>query len=189
MKKLLIVFLVLAMASAASAYSVGFRVAPGDAGDHYTPSDTITIELYTDDPAIVGLLFDAIGDSSAGGAATTPLVLHSNFTTVALEGDVANSGDVLIEYMSATAGLTAQATGILYSFEYHVPTATASTDITIGDYYDDEDYLAAEVENLSGTIYGPEYTDDICDVTIHIIPEPATIVLLGLGGLLLRRKK
>jgi len=193
MKKLLIVFLVLAMASAASAYSVGWRVAPDDAKDDYTPSDTITIELYTDDPDIVGLLIDAVADDDDYGTAHEPLTLHSNFTTVAEVGDIVNTGapvNILIELISATAGVGTSATGILYSFEYHVPEKDPSTIITISDYYDwDAGYFEAEVENGDGYIYGPAGDYAIDALEIHIIPEPATIALLGLGGLLLRRRK
>ena len=189
MKKLLIVFLVLAMCSAASAYSVGFRVAPGDQKDHYAPSDTITIELYTDDPRITGVTIDAIVDDDDYGTAHTPLTYNSNFNGIQSPGSIKNSGgspNILIEWINLTDNVdTTDATGVLHTFEYHVPDKDPSTIITIDDYYDDMMYLEGSVVGQGGT-YGAAA---IGGVEIHIIPEPATIALLGLGGFLLRRRK
>ena len=49
--------------------------------------------------------------------------------------------------------------------------------------------------NITGAIYGADYTlthritGDLADYTILTVPEPATMVLLGLGGLMLRKKR
>ena len=38
-------------------------------------------------------------------------------------------------------------------------------------------------------LYDNDYTSQLDTATVYIIPEPATIALLGLGGLLLRKRK
>jgi len=199
MKKLLIVLLVLTMASAASAYTCGWRVAPGEEADHYMASDTITIQLYTDDPAITGIELPAIADDDDFGTAHNPLTLNANLVVFPQVGTIVNAGgpqNVLIEYVSGSANPGTPATGVLYEFEYHVPAKPASTIVKIGGLFslgmeDYANYWEESVTNEGYETYGPADWDtyEMGIVEIHVIPEPATIALLGLGGLLLRRRK
>ena len=173
MKKLLTLILVLGMASMASA-AVWYEVDEADAKASYAPSDWITINLAADE-VVNTLMIDAIGDGGAGGLAADPITYNSAYVNVAGAGDIVNTGNVLIEYISMAAGTAADATGILYSFEYHVPDVPDSTWIEIGGYTDGGAYYFEIPEGEP--------------VLIHV-PEPMTIGLLVLGGLgLLRRRR
>ena len=61
--------------------------------------------------------------------------------------------------------------GVIFTHEFHVPDLPVSTEIVI-DYE-----ILYSINGVSGS------------ETLHVIPEPATIALLGLGGLFLRRRK
>jgi hypothetical protein len=70
---------------------------------------------------------------------------------------------------------------VMASWEFHVP-----------DYKVDSDYII--IDPVSGAWLGvyasPGPDDNLPYVVLHVIPEPMTIALLGLGGLfLLRRRK
>jgi len=62
---------------------------------------------------------------------------------------------------------------------YGGTTAQEELDLTIAD-------IDANLQNWTGTI---TYGNTAVDTTVTFVPEPATIVILSLGGLLLRRKK
>ncbi|MBN1391534.1 MAG: PEP-CTERM sorting domain-containing protein [Sedimentisphaerales bacterium] len=148
--------------------------------EHYAPSEIITIELYDPD-TVIGMSFDAIMDD-AGGVASEPQTFNTGLNLT--QPGALNEGGHLVEYVFANS-TTGGASGVLYTFDYHVPEVPVSTIITIGSYADGDLYWEPYFDYLSGEMYeGP-----LGSVAIHVIPEPATIALLGLGGLLLRRKK
>lgn len=181
MKKLLVLMLVFAMASGASALPY-FTVDAADYKDHYQSSDVITINLV--DEGVIGFAIDAITDFSAGGTASGPQTFHPGFGFS--KAGALNYEGMLVAFASASVTMVPPVgqSGVLYSFEYHVPDVTISTIIEIGTFYDDDNWLAPELYYVGGGM-----TNEFMPAVIHVVPEPTTIVLLGLGGLLLRRRK
>lgn len=197
MKKILSVFLVLAMASVASAASVWFVVDPLDAKDHYTPSDIIKINVLADfEVRGFNVMAMVANDGTAeNNAQEDGLGLHPNFLQEPEKnGTIMNTpldGGVLLIYdISGTVPYGAPLVpveAVLYSFEFHVPYVDDSTWITIDDYTDN-----SALPPIYTTVFDAYYVINISDIgpaMIHVIPEPITIVLLGLGALFLRRRK
>jgi hypothetical protein len=179
MKKLLILGFILAMASAASAGTAWFEVNAGDSPP-YKPSDTITIDLVSD-VKVSSVYIDAI--ASNAGTAHDPRSLNTALSILPMLGTIVNSGGILIQgpiQGSAPFDFTTHVPPgqAIYSFEFHVPDVPWSTYITICTSG------SGEVTDFDlGT------TVQIDPLTIHVVPEPMTIALLGLGGLFLRRRR
>jgi len=181
MKKLLIFCAVLSMTSLALAAPY-FRVDPADTMDHYVPSDWITIQLY--DSGQVDLFsIDAISDGGVGGIAAEPQWI----APFGLQkfGALNYDGKLVVGLLgSITSTSEPPQTGVLYSFEYHIPDVPMSTIISIGTFTDNEYYYDPEIMYRDGSVYNAP----IEGFVFHT-PEPATLGLLGLGALLLRRRK
>ncbi|MBN1765957.1 MAG: PEP-CTERM sorting domain-containing protein [Sedimentisphaerales bacterium] len=168
MKKLLAILLVLGMASMASAAlslsSSSVDILAGGTATVYVVSDAADVwEGY-------------IGGSSAvdGGGATA-------FTVTAL----------------APAGPDGYATADPYGYAGYYAVGALDFNpedtitVTSGNQFQID---ASDADLTSGSSYDINvYADDwatvIDTVTINIIPEPMTLSLLGLGGLLLRRRR
>ena len=178
MRKLLILMLVLGMASMANA-ALSLVVNGVEVGADYTlynTSDTIWIGVYDDtgntqyDRGIV-LTEETPGVAEAGGSWTggyayyAPPAVPAGYTFPL--GYITGIGDVwyLVD-SEPTANMTA--IGLQAEYEFHC-------DVLFDDV----------VINLTDTTL----VNMIDTITIHQIPEPMTMVLLGLGGLLLRRRK
>jgi hypothetical protein len=188
MKKILSVFLVLAIASVASAEAVWFEVDEADAKDHYAPSDIITINVYADFD-VGSLYIGAI--ASNGGTAEATGDLHPMLNLLPDTGTIINEGGILISIVTGSINYMAPpapALEILYSFEFHVPDVPESTYLIIDDYtdYGTTPPTYTSVSDPTGYMI---IISDMTEAVIHVIPEPMTIVLLGLGGLFLRRRK
>jgi hypothetical protein len=192
MKKLVLLTMVLGMASMAMAVPY-FQVDPSYHKSDYNPGNVIQIDLVdpVSDAPVTGVAIDAITDNPGGapeGTSYAPLTANANFNTITSMGTL-NQDGMVVEgvYLDDTTIPARGATGILYSFMYKVPSVPASTIINIQNYvdnvswYSDIDYNGASSYLGSISMLQGGY--------IHVVPEPATLALLGLGGLLLRRFK
>jgi hypothetical protein len=179
MKKLLVLTLVLGITQVSWSDSIPLavmQVAPANQKDHYVPSDHFTIQVVADFP--VGMLGI---DYVYGPPTASAPVLNAAFTQSPLfPGTVVNSGGVLIKTIAG--GIAdypeIQPGQVLWQFEYHMPDVPFSTYITISA-------VGVAIGNLDYSTY----VESIVPLTIHLIPEPATIALLGLGAVILRRKR
>jgi len=189
MKKLFVLGLVLAISSMAAAGNIDLQIIAGPTaqGEYqgapsYLPSDTITIALVASgmgtDPDywIGGMTVDDVTTNNGGTASN--VVFNAKFDLTNYK--IVNSATLLIEDITAGIGM---GDGVgnenVVWFEFHIPELPWSTIITIDatgrtwkDVFDDP---------LSMTYGGA--------LEIHVVPEPMTIALLGIGGLFLRRRK
>ncbi len=178
MKKSLVLALVVAVAGFASvsqaAISIG--VAAADQKPSYSPSDVILLEVTSDVP-LAALSFDL--NSSHGGTANNPAIINPNFDNAfGAPGTVVNAGGLLIQsVVGILAGVTdVPVAGLHWVVEYHVPQVPPSTEIQL---------FATNNQSADGT-FSPVAIEG---TVIHVIPEPMTMSLLGLGGLALARRR
>jgi hypothetical protein len=201
MKKLFVLVLVLAISSMATAAQVDLEIiaGPDPQGEYqgapsYMPSDTITIALVgsgfddsgSNPTAAFGGLKIATVTTNGGGTGGNP-DLHTDLKGGGLYyvGTTVNSGGVLIQTIQGSVAM-GDFDGVpneedAWWFEFHVPDADYSTIIVI---------------DLTGLVIEDAFANDITSsvtyggaLEIHVVPEPMTIALLGLGGLFLRRRK
>ena len=192
MRKLLILIVVLGMASMANAtlqISVDGDSAPVDSEIYITEaSQTLVLDVHTDvtmDYTGTYLLMtvDAAEGTLSGGVPT--------------QGGTSSNLDAYANYFMYYAGVTSTMYGY-YPFTSGVAGNVSDTGETTtfdGLIYDE---ILFHCEALTGdtviSLYsssnsGPGTWSLDDQVIIHQIPEPMTMVLLGLGGLLLRRRK
>ena len=183
MKKLLILTLVLGVASLATAGLTASKTVDVEVGD------VITIS-YLAEVVTNGVTLRSIDDDVAGLATTGAELVYSGYNFALKVGDGKGTGGKLYDggtsdsfagsYFSLLgAGSDAGIGEALWSFAYTVPTTEAATiTITIG---------AGTVTPLGDSAADVDGENVV--LTMSTIPEPATMALLGLGALVLRRKK
>ena len=187
MKKILSLIVVLAICSSASALTASLEVDQADAKESYVGSDIITINLVSDSP-ILGI---SLNIGSSAGTASDPRTMAASLTDLRNMGTIINAGGLLITGINGSTpfgGAPVPAGLVLYSFEFHVPEGLEeSTYIQIDDVID----MAASPPLMTSIMAeGYLFINDVTGTEIHVIPEPTTIALLGLGALsLLRRRR
>ena len=163
MKKLLILMVVLAVASLANAL---VTVAVSDT--EVEKGGTVTISVSSDNAAA----YMKYLDMAKGKATLGPVTIY---TEAGYDAAVVSYSTPTLYDLELTAVELDTLTGQPVTAGLHFSVvATAIGDV--GDTF--------EIELLNGSTYAWEDGE-----TVTIIPEPATIALLCLGGLLLRKKK
>jgi hypothetical protein len=184
MKKLLILLLVLGLAIAANAatyeISVNGNIDPIDSQINICPSDELELDIWSSgyagiqDAVYLALVCDTAYGTISGGAVTAAAPSMSLIEGQSAAGDgypCLNQGeDGPYVSIAGAYGETAGPGVYFDSFLFH---CLQEGDVIVR-LISSPDFINCNVEDT---------------VTIHQIPEPASMLLLGLGGLLLRRRK
>jgi len=175
MKKFLVIMLVLALTSMASAVSISLT--SGGLSSVVVPvaGTVITVDLTVDDAPAGGI--NSIDFLASGGASINAVGAWSVFTFAPFAGTL-TAGDIMRASGNAAAGTDIAAGTVLYSFQVTVnDTGALTPQMTAADWGTD-----------NGPLYAWQPTAQNA-LSVSVVPEPMTIALLGLGGLFLRRRK
>jgi hypothetical protein len=166
----------------------------------YAPTQAALVFFDTDDPFVMPgetisvsifslyitdhIRMDRIGDADFGIASN--LYLNPNYNPPLNEGVVINNNGVLIEGVSTgIVPVCPAVSGVLYSFDYTVPSTVAVGHI-ITIFADPSGGAINQIylhDSYSWKYVTPE------SLTLTVVPEPGTILLFGLGMLLVRKAK
>ena len=164
MKKMLTLVLILAIASLANAVSV-----PTWTGAYNSGTGVVSVSIT-----------DNVGQMYVGLAITDGSAVLGNFAMGA--NAPKDTGNAF--YLGAGLDYEGYGEGELWSMiDFTLPPGTP--------VYDDGEWLVADVLSGTGTATMWAYdegTEEFTDMGTIVIPEPATIALLCLGGLLIRKK-
>jgi hypothetical protein len=179
MKKFLVLMMVLGLASMANAQlqiSVNGNISGPDEIT-LTPSDTITLDIWNPGgvmpinfTAYLDVLFNNTGCYDLANARLGPAAgtFPASFVFNALPGNI---DEYTFLQVWSTPPPNPDPAGAMFLVDFH---CLSPNNVVIVNLYDSR-------------VGGAEVIVD--SLTIHQIPEPMTMALLGLGGLFLRRRK
>lgn len=165
MRKILMLFLVLGLASAANAMLIKVDDLEGESFEVDLES---TITVVSEDPSSwLGYL---IIEEGGAGTLENPVIL-----------DAAGDTAAATEYTEAGWGTGYELTASM--------SPSGSPAIAAGNQFS-FDYIGEVGDSATISLFvDPEYTTPVASVDLTVVPEPMTILLLGLGGLFLRRRR
>ena len=165
MRKILVLFLVLGLASAANAMLI---TVDGQEGDSFEVNLQSTITVVSED--VSSWLGYLIIEEGGAGSLENVAVLGAAGDLGAAEAYAEAGWGAGFQLSSSMgpAGDPPIATGSQFSFDY---VGAVGDTATISLFVD------------------PEYTTPVASVDVTVVPEPMTVILLSLGGLFLRRRR
>jgi hypothetical protein len=165
MRKVLVLFLVLALASAVNATLITVDDLEGESFEVDIKA-TITV-VSEDDSSWLGYII--IEEGGAGVLENAAILDAAGDLGAATDYTEAGWGTGFeLSAAMSPVGVPPLAAGPQFSFDY---VGVVGDTATISVFAD------------------PEYTMPVASVNITVVPEPMTILLLGLGGLFLRRRR
>jgi hypothetical protein len=165
MKNLLVLVLVLGLTSAANAVLIQVD---GQVGETFDVQGTATISVVGDD-TLNWLGYIIVEDGGSG--------VLSNPVGTALAGDPALAGAT--PYTEAGWG---------DGFEITVA-GSGSFPVGVGTQFS-FDFTGIDGDTARISLFlDPEFTIPVASVVVNFVPEPMTVLLLGFGGLFLRRRR
>jgi len=165
MRKLLILFLVLGLASTANALLIKVD---GLEGDFFEVDEQTEITVVSEDTS--SWLGYIIVEEGGTGSLENVAVLDA-------------AGD-----LGAAAPYTEAGWGTGYELTASMGPA-GDPPISVGNQFS-LDYIGAIGDTATISLFvDPEYTTPVASVNVTVVPEPMTVILLGLGGLFLRRRR
>ena len=165
MRKFLILFLALSLASTANALLIKVDDLEGESFEVDTQA---TITVVSEDTS--GWLGYIIVEEGGAGSL-------ENVTILDAAGNNASAGP----YTEAGWGTGFELSASAYP--------DIDPPIAAGEQFS-LDYIGAVGDTATISLFvDPEYTTPIASVNVTVVPEPMTVILLGLGGLFLRRRR
>ena len=165
MRKLLVLFLVLGLASTANALLI---TVDGMEGESFEVGITSTITVVSDDAS--SWLGYTIVEEGGAGSLENPIILDAagNSATATAYTEAGWGAGYELTAAMSPEGIPAIAAGSQFSFDY---VGAVGDTATISLFVD------------------PEFTTPVASVNVTVVPEPMTVLLLGLGALFLRRRR
>jgi hypothetical protein len=198
MKKLLVVLLVLAMATAANAaitglvISVNGQIDPPETSISMFPSDYAVIDVHgTDGTAMNPQLFLlVVGPGKIAGG----VILYGVGGLKGYYDEEAKLAEWEMTHEEAVAFMADPENGWgvpgVTDFSYmSIVTTSTPPEPTIGKLVDEIMFHCVGPGDVTLMLFDADTLTVVDTQVIHQIPEPATMLLLGLGSLLLRRRK